>query len=114
MKIAMAAAVLALVVSPAALAAGDAAAGKAAFQQHCSPCHGADAMGNTPMAKAFNADLNLHDQKAQSLKDSDIADIIKNGNVGKGGKMPKPPGVNEADIPNLIAFIRSLADKKAQ
>ena len=110
MKIAMAAAVLALVVSPAALAAGDAAAGKAVFQQHCSPCHGTDAMGNTPVAKAFNADLNLHDQKAQSLKDSDIEDIIKNGK----GKMPKPPGVNEADIPNLIAFIRTLADKKPQ
>lgn len=110
MKIAMAAAVLALVVSPAALAAGDAAAGKTVFQQHCSPCHGADAAGNTPVAKAFNADLNLHDQKAQSLKDSEIAEIIKNGK----GKMPKPPGVNESDIPNLIAYIRTLADKKAQ
>ncbi len=108
MKIAMAAAVLALAVSPAAFAAGDAAAGKAVFQQHCSPCHGQDAMGNTPVAKAFNADLNLHDQKAQSLKDSEIADIIKNGK----GKMPKPPGVNESDIPNLIAYIRTLAEKK--
>ncbi len=112
MKIMMAAALLALAVSPAALAAGDAAAGKAVFQQHCSPCHGTDAMGNTPVAKAFNADLNLHDQKAQSLKDSEIADIIKNGNTAKGGKMPKPPGVTDDDIPNLVAYIRTLADKK--
>jgi len=108
MKVIMAAAVLALAVSPAALAAGDAAAGKAVFAQHCTPCHGQDAMGNTPVAKAFNADLNLHDEKAQSLKDADIADIIKNGK----GKMPKPPGVTDADIPNLIAYIRTLADKK--
>jgi len=26
--------------------------------------------------------------------------------------MPKPPGITEADIPNLVAFIRTLADKK--
>jgi mono/diheme cytochrome c family protein len=108
MKLAMAAAVLALVVAPAALAAGDAAKGKTVFQQHCSPCHGQDATGDTPIAKAFNADLNLHDQKAQSLKDSDIEFIIKNGK----GKMPKPPGVSDADIPDLIAFIRSLAPPK--
>ncbi len=112
MKTLMAAAVLALALSPAALAAGDAAAGKATFEQHCSPCHGADAMGNTPMAKAFNADLNLHDQKAQSLTDAQIADIIRNGNTAKGGKMPKPPGITEADIPNLVAFIRTLGEKK--
>jgi mono/diheme cytochrome c family protein len=109
MKILAAAAVLVLSASPAALAAGgDAAAGKASFGQHCAPCHGADATGDTPVAKAFNADLNLHDEKAQSLKDSEIADIIKNGK----GKMPKPPGVSDDDIPNLIAYIRTLADKK--
>jgi mono/diheme cytochrome c family protein len=108
MKIVMAAAVMALAVAPAALAAGDAAAGKTAFAAHCTPCHGADAMGDTPVAKAFGADLNLHDAKAQSLKDSEIADIIKNGK----GKMPKPPGVSDDDIPNLVAYIRTLADKK--
>jgi mono/diheme cytochrome c family protein len=108
MKMIIAAALLVLSASPAVLAAGDAEAGKAAFKAHCTPCHGDDAMGNTPVAKAFNADLNLHDQKAQSLKDSEIADIIKNGK----GKMPKPPGVADADIPNLVAYIRTLADKK--
>jgi mono/diheme cytochrome c family protein len=109
MKIVIAAALLVLSISPRVLAAGgDAEAGKAAFKAHCTPCHGDDAMGNTPVAKAFAADLNLHDQKAQSLKDSEIADIIKNGK----GKMPKPPGVADADIPNLIAYIRTLADKK--
>jgi mono/diheme cytochrome c family protein len=108
MKILMAAALMVMAVSPAVLAAGDAAAGKDAFSAHCTPCHGADAMGNTPVAKAFGADLNLHDAKAQALKDSEIADIIKNGK----GKMPKPPNVADADIPNLIAYIRTLADKK--
>ena len=108
MKTLMAAAVLVMAASPAVLAAGDAAAGKAVFAQKCALCHGADAMGNTPVAKAFNADLNLHDAKAQALKDSEIEDTIKNGR----GKMPKPPGVADADIPNLVAFIRTLADKK--
>jgi mono/diheme cytochrome c family protein len=112
MKTMIAAAMLAMVISPAALAAGDAAAGKEVFQQRCTPCHGADATGDTPVAKAFNADLNLHDKKAQSLTDDQIADIIKNGNTAKGGKMPKPPGVTDADVPNLVAYIRTLADKK--
>jgi mono/diheme cytochrome c family protein len=108
MKTLMAAALLVMAASPAVLAAGDAEAGKATFAQKCVPCHGADAMGNTPVAKAFNADLNLHDAKAQALKDADIKDILTNGR----GKMPKPPGVSDADIPNLIAYIRTLADKK--
>jgi mono/diheme cytochrome c family protein len=108
MKTLMAAAVLVMAASPAVLAAGDAAAGKAVFATKCTPCHGADAAGDTPVAKAFNADLNLHDAKTQALKDSDLEDIIKNGR----GKMPKPPGVADADIPNLVAYIRSIADKK--
>jgi mono/diheme cytochrome c family protein len=108
MMMAAAAAVLVLSVSPSVFAAGDAAAGKTAFAAHCVPCHGADATGDTPVAKAFNADLNLHDAKAQALKDAEITDIIKNGK----GKMPKPPGVTDADIPNLVAYIRTLADKK--
>lgn len=108
MKIVSAAAILVLTVSPAVLAAGDAAAGKTSFHNHCAICHGDDGLANTPMAKAFNADMDLHDAKAQSLKDSEIADIIKNGK----GKMPKPPGVTDDEIPNLIAYIRTFAEKK--
>jgi mono/diheme cytochrome c family protein len=108
MKIVAAAAVLFLTVSPAVLAAGDVAAGKTSFHNHCAVCHGDDGLANTPMAKAFNADMDLHDAKATALKDADIETIIKNGT----GKMPKPPGVTDDEIPNLIAYIRSLQTKK--
>ena len=97
-------ALLVFAASPALFAAGNAAAGKTAFSSKCAACHGQDGKGQTPMAQAFQADLNLTSKKAQALKDSEITDIIKNGK----GKMPKPPGVTDADIPNLIAYIRTL------
>ena len=107
MKPLLASALLLLAASPAAMAAGDAAAGKTAFNAHCAACHGADAKGQTPMAKAFQADLDLTGKDVQALKDPALADIIKNGK----GKMPKPPGVTDADVPNLIAYVRTLAAK---
>jgi mono/diheme cytochrome c family protein len=107
MKPLLASALLLLAASPAVLAAGDAAAGKTAFNAHCAACHGADAKGQTPMAKAFQADLDLTGKSVQALKDPGLADIIKNGK----GKMPKPPGVTDDDVPNLIAYVRTLAAK---
>ena len=100
----LALALLIFSASPAVLAAGDAAAGKTAFNAHCAACHGQDAKGQTPMAKAFDADLDLTSKKVQSLKDPELTDIIKNGR----GKMPKPPGVSDDDVPNLIAYLRTL------
>ena len=100
----VASALLIFSFSPALLAAGDAAAGKTAFNAHCAACHGQDGKGQTPMAQAFQADLDLTSKKVQSLKDSELTDIIKNGK----GKMPKPPGVTDADVPNLIAYVHTL------
>ena len=100
----LASALLVFSASPALVAAGDVAAGKTAFNTHCAACHGEDGKGQTPMAKAFDADLDLTSKKVHSLKDSEVADIIKNGK----GKMPKPPGVTDDDVPNLIAYIRTL------
>ncbi len=37
-----------------ALAAGDAAKGKAAFQQYCAGCHGASGKGDGPMGAGMN------------------------------------------------------------
>ena len=77
----------------------------------CAMCHGKDgtAAGTEGIAKMFKAqlkDLNLTGPSVQSMKDEDIKNAILSGK----GKM-KPVKVAEADIPGIIAYIRSLAPK---
>jgi mono/diheme cytochrome c family protein len=87
--------------------AGNAAAGKKDFLTRCSACHGMDARGKTAMADTLGGVPDLHSKAVQMLTDAKIKDVITQGT----DKMPAVPDVNDADVANLIAFIRSL-DKK--
>jgi len=86
---------------------GNAAQGKAAFQERCAVCHGADASGHTPIAQALGTIPDYRSNTVQSLTDAQIRAVITGGK----GKMPPVKGVSETEITNLIAFIRSLAKK---
>ena len=99
----------ALSIAPGALAgnSGNAAQGKATFQERCAVCHGADASGHTPIAKALGTIPDYRSNTVQSLTDAQIRGVIADGK----GKMPPARGVSEAQVANLIAFIRSLAKK---
>jgi mono/diheme cytochrome c family protein len=103
----------------AAQAAGDAAAGKAKFDLFCASCHGAGGLGDGPAApkdpkprdftKAeFKYDA---DKDGKPGSDADLALIIKNGAAAYGGS-PLMVGwgaaLQEADVQNIIAFIRTL------
>jgi cytochrome c6 len=88
-------------------AAGSAAAGKAVFQEHCAVCHGADATGKTPMAKALGGIPDFHSKTVQSLTDAQIRTVITEGKE----KMPPVRNLSDAQIANVIAFIRSLGKK---
>jgi len=108
------AAVLALVFAGAALAAGDAAKGKAGFQQYCAACHGAAGKGDGAMGAAMNPKPKDLADKAYnaSMKDEYLAKLIKEGGpaVGKSPMMPKMGGtLKDAEVADVIAFIRSLA-----
>jgi len=98
---------LALAIAPGALAgnSGNATQGKATFEGRCSACHGSDASGDTPIAKAIGPIPNYRSKTVQSLTDAQIRAVITDGKR----KMPPVRGVSEAEITNLIAFIRSLA-----
>ena len=105
--------ILAPVFGGAALAAGDAAKGKVAFQQYCAGCHGAAGKGDGAMGAALNPKPKDLSDKAynRSLKDDFLTKIIKEGGpaVGKSPLMPKMGGtLKDGEVADVIAFIRSL------
>ena len=106
---------LAAMTAAPAMAAGDAAAGKATFMaQKCDKCHGESGKGDGVAAKALKlelADWTSKDAMAK-MSDADIQAIIQKGGkaVGKSAKMPAYGSkLNDTDVGNLVAFIRSLA-----
>lgn len=90
-----------------ALQAAPAAGGAAVFKQKCSMCHGADGKG---FAAIKTPDFT--DPKWQaSVKDKEIAEVIKNGR--KGTPMPAFGGkLKEEDIQALVRYIRSFDSSK--
>jgi len=101
--------------------AGDAAAGKAVYDGKgaCSACHGATGAGDGVAAAgldpkpasfataSFRLDSNGDGQMGA---DADLADVIKNGAAKYAGAatMPGRADLSDAEINDLIAYIRSL------
>lgn len=93
---------LALVVPFSALAADDAAA---MFKRRCSPCHGADGSGNTPMGKKMAAKA-LGSPEVQKQTDEQLQKAIGSGK----GKMPAFSNkLSAAQIADLVKVVRGFA-----
>jgi mono/diheme cytochrome c family protein len=106
--------VLALAVGGLALAAGDAAKGRATFQQLCSGCHGPAGKGDGAMGAALNPKPKDFSNKAYngSLKTDYLVKIIKGGGqaVGKSPMMPNVGStLKDTEVADLVAYIRFLA-----
>ena len=109
----------AFLAAPTALA-GDVAAGKAKYTMFCNSCHGPTGKGDGPVGAALNPkprDFSVGDFKFDTDKDgtpgsdTDLRNVIKNGGTAYGGSpMMAPWGatLSEADLDNLVAFVRSL------
>jgi mono/diheme cytochrome c family protein len=95
-------------------AQGNAAKGKALFDQNCVTCHGPKGKGDGPAAAALKPKpQNLSDKATMGkLKNQDIAKVIKNGGAAAGKSPLMPPfggSLKDSDIQDVVAYIRTLA-----
>jgi mono/diheme cytochrome c family protein len=107
----MTAAVVALaagVLIQPAWGAGNAKAGKMVYAQKCQMCHAPDGNGNPGMAAALHVKfIPLGSPEIQKMTDAQIKEVITKGK----GKMPAVQGITDADISNVIAYIRTFKKK---
>jgi mono/diheme cytochrome c family protein len=93
--------------------ADDVAAGQQLYQQRCSPCHGPDGKGKTPTAQALTPKPRDHTDGAymNALSNEHLLKVVKQGGtaVGKSPLMPPQTDLNDQQLQELVAFMRSLA-----
>jgi mono/diheme cytochrome c family protein len=107
-KSAIAVLAFALAVAPAAFAAPNAKNGKDVYMRACATCHAADGNGKETVAKLMQAAIPpLGSKQVQALTNAEIAKQIKEGK----GKMPPVRGLTDAQVDDVIAFVRTFAKK---
>lgn len=85
--------------------AGDLAAGKIVYEKKCKICHGDYGEGNPDVAKKLNAEQKpLWAEAVQKKTDAEFKKMFKEGI----GKMKPPKNVSDADMDNVITFVRTL------
>jgi mono/diheme cytochrome c family protein len=78
-----------------------AAAGARLFADHCSKCHGADALGRGKRPS-------LRSKEVQTATDGEIFWLLKNGNRRRG--MPSWSSLPEPSRWQLVAYVKSLGE----
>jgi mono/diheme cytochrome c family protein len=89
------------------------AAGKQIFMQTCTPCHGEGGKGDGPASASLNPKpRDLTDPAyMQPLNDRYLYELISRGGIamGKSPLMPAQPGLQPADISNVVAYVKTLS-----
>jgi mono/diheme cytochrome c family protein len=94
---------------------GDAAAGKTLYTANkCQTCHGDAGKGDGAMGQKLKdkpSDWTAGGGGLKGLDDQKIFDSIKKGGaaIGKSKAMPAAPKLSEADVWNLVAYVKTLA-----
>ena len=101
--------------------AGDAAAGKTAFEANCASCHGTTGKGDGPVGAALNPhprDFSIGEFKFDADgsgtpgEDADLKLVIQKGAMAYGGSalMAPWPTLTDAQVMDIVAHIRSLKE----
>ena len=115
----LAAAALVAWLAPTPALAGDAAAGKALYSVNCVACHGETGHGDgvvgrvlKPPPRDFTAAHFMFDTDGDGKTgtDADLKNVIQKGAGAFGGSplMAPWPVLTDADVENLIAYIRTF------
>jgi len=100
------------VTNPVAMSAESLAAGKQLYQRYCATCHGISAEGGSGSDISPPApDLTDTEWKHGST-DGEIFSVIKNGVPPDLSMEPWGDRIKDADIWNVVNYVRSLAKKK--
>jgi len=96
-----------------AQAKGDAAAGKAVYDKECAKCHGEHGAGDGAQGQKLKDKPSNWAAGGGGLKgmdDQKISESIKKGGkaVGKAAAMPAYPKLSDAEVANVVAYVKTL------
>lgn len=87
---------------------GDAAKGKAVYAKRCGTCHGPEGEPKEAVAKMMKVEIpHIGSKEVQAKSDDDLKKVVTAGQ----GKMKAVTGLSDADVADLVAFMRTLAKK---
>jgi cytochrome c6 len=103
-------AALALVAVVGAAQAAELENGKKVFEAKCAMCHAKDGKGNAAMVKMFGlASDDILNLKSKKISQADFIRMVEGGK----GKMPAfKDKMQAADLPEVYAYVKSLAGGK--
>jgi cytochrome c6 len=78
------------------------------YKTKCALCHGPDGSGDTPAGKA----MKVTDLRSADIQKKTDAQLIESTTNGKGKMTAFKGKLTDAQIKELVAFIRELAKKK--
>jgi mono/diheme cytochrome c family protein len=87
---------------------GDAAKGKALYAKRCGTCHGPEGEPKEAVAKMMKVEIpHIGSKEVQAKSHDDLKKVVTAGQ----GKMKGVTGLSDADVGDLVAFMRTLAKK---
>jgi mono/diheme cytochrome c family protein len=99
--------------NPIKATADSVAAGQVVFQKYCRFCHGPDATGDGPLAPKGTHPPNLVDATwDHGSTDGEIFLNIRDGIGPKFDMKPNKDKISEADIWNVVNYLRSIGTTK--